>query len=849
LGQTFLVRSLGILFLLTAAPPLHGQSDQGYVGAAACSNCHASVHREWAGSLHAKMMQPATNQSVKGDFAQGKVVLHGSPYLLQYRDNDYYITESDLTAKPWEHKVEFTLGDRRFQHYLTTLPDGRIIVMPPTWDVTRKKWTFDLDIGNPEEGSGDPIQVWNKTCYSCHVSQAKKNFDLENLRYHTTWQDFGINCESCHGPGKEHIARAAAAKVAGKVMDADTRARAKERIVNPARLDAASSTMICAQCHSFRDVYADEFKAGANYYDFFTPVMEYRLPASENPAYWPDGRPRQLSNEAFGLWQSQCFLKGGATCVTCHSHPHTPDVDRNPQLRPNNNALCTGCHAKIASNLSAHTHHAPKSSGSFCINCHMPATVASLNARMRDHSMSIPVPENTIRHDIPNACNLCHRDKDAAWSLKQVHSWYGDKSRQKLVRRADAFTQARQADPAAIPALQEILADVSGGPLIRANAAGYLGNFSNDPSAYDALLHSFADPEPLVRATAATAIRPSAAQREALATALVSLLKDPLRTVRMSAAIAMVAMGVRPFPGEDGERFERAKELYRARAELDSDDAQQQLAAGKFFFLSGDMAGAANAFRATLKLDPSIPAQYYLGRSLAEKGDYQSAREILNAIPRDDRQYDVAQRLLAEIAAKEPGPSETQPESGASHEAAGAQAQFLGGQVRFQSGQYGAALKDLEQALQLAPQAEWAAKAQIYRAISLEKLGRTAEAETAMQTLSGQPEARQNVDFQLAYVELLFETGRPEEALKRVDEVIAKVPNTPMAQFWRAKILLELNRTGEAASAAEESIRLLPEFPEAHNLLLKIYQKQGRTKEAAQQAEWLRDYERRKESH
>ena len=86
--------------------------------------------------------------------------------------------------------------------------------------------------------------------------------------------------------------------------------------------------MICAQCHSFRDIYAKNFKAGENYYDFFTPVMEYRLPASEDPAYWPDGRPRQLSNEAFGLWQSQCYLKGGATCATCHTNPHNNDVEQ-----------------------------------------------------------------------------------------------------------------------------------------------------------------------------------------------------------------------------------------------------------------------------------------------------------------------------------------------------------------------------------------------------------------------------------------------------------------------------------------------------------------------------------------
>lgn len=791
-------------------------------------------------------MQRATRENVKGDFAQRNAVLRGTTYLLQVRENQFYITEPDLSGKPLEHRVEYTLGERRFQHYLTTLADGRILVLPPTWDITRKRWTLDLDIGNPEEWRGDPIQVWNKSCYSCHVSRGQKNFDLQKLRYQTTWQDLGINCESCHGPGGEHIAKATGAKA----IDATTHAQIKEAIVNPARLDPAGSTTICAQCHSLRDIYADNFKAGANYYDYFTPVMEYRLPASADSAYWADGRPRQLANEAFGLWQSQCFLKGGATCATCHTRPHSSDVDHDARLRPINNALCTSCHTKTAANISAHTHHAAKSTGSLCIECHMPATVISLKARMRDHSISIPLPENTMRHEIPNACHVCHRDKDAEWTLRQMNAWYGDKTRQKLVSRADAFTQARQGDAAAIPELLKLLADPSGGPLIRANAAGYLGSFSNDPSAYDALLQAFADPEPLVRATAATTIQPSAAQREGLATQLVTLLKDPIRTVRMNAAIAMVAMGVRPFPGEDGERYERAKELYHARAELDSDDAQQQLAAGKFSFLSGDMARAVSAFRATLKLDPTIQAQYYLGRSVAEEGDFSSARQILNAIPRDDRQYDAAQRLLAEIAAKEPSHEETQPGRGTSNGGrAEGYAKFLNGQVLYQSEEYGAAVKELEEALRLAPQSEWAMKANIYEAICLEKLGRTSEAEAAMRMLSERPEGRQDVDLQVAFVELLYETGRAEEALKRVDGVLAGDPKPPRAHFWRAKVLLQLHRTDEAASAAEEAIRLLPQFPEAHNLLLRIYQLQGRSKEAAEQAEWLRNYQRQRASH
>jgi tetratricopeptide (TPR) repeat protein len=477
----------------------------------------------------------------------------------------------------------------------------------------------------------------------------------------------------------------------------------------------------------------------------------------------------------------------------------------------------------------------------------MPAAVISIKARMRDHSMSVPVPENTIQHGIPNACNLCHRDKDAKWTLQQMNAWYDDKSRQKLIRRADAFTEARKGNPAEIPALLQILSDPSEGPWIRANAAGYLGSFPNDPSSYDAVLHSFSDPEPLVRATAAFAIRPRAAQRTAVAPALVSLLRDPVTTVRMSAAIALVGMGVPQLPGEDGERFERAKELYRARAELDSDDAEQQLAAGKFFFLSGDMDGAVAAFRASLKLDHKIPAQYYLARALAEKRDFQSARQILKTIPPNDPQYASAQQLLAMIELRD-RPGETPPKSVTSQNSGDAEAWFRDGQLLYQSGNYGGALKQLEEALHLAPQASWATRAQIYRAICLEKLARPREAEAAMEALSASTEAGQDVDLQLAFVELLYETGRSEEALKRIDGVIAAVPKAPMAYFWRAKVLLELHRTEEAASAAEESIRLLPDLPVAHNLLIRIYQMQGRNTEAAQQAEWLRDYQRRLES-
>jgi tetratricopeptide (TPR) repeat protein len=839
-GLTYL---LGFTFLLVFVLPVHGQ-DSGYVGAAACAKCHAEISRQWEHSLHAKMMRPATTSSVEGDFAQSRIVLRGSTYLLQQENGNYFITESDLTGKPQKHRVEYTLGRRRVQHYLTTLADGRIIVLPPTWDNVSRKWIHDVDLGNPEEDPGVQIQTWNKTCYSCHVSREKKNFDIEQLRYDTTWQDFGINCERCHGPGKEHVA-AARAKIASSQRIPDKTAIDKS-IVNPGKLDAARSTMICAQCHSFRDIYVDDFKPGSSYYDSFLPVMEYRLPNSDDPAYWPDGRPRWLSNEAVALWQSQCFLKGKATCVTCHSQGHDVDVDHNSQLRPDNDKLCLRCHTAIAAGVVAHTHHRQDSAGSSCVACHMPRTVVGVAAAFHDHSMSIPVPENTLRQGIPNACNLCHKDKDAAWAMLEMNGWYGNQSRQRIINRAAAFTGARKGDPSVIPALLRILSDPSEGPFLRANAAGYLAGFPNEPEAYNAVFRCFSDPEPLVRATAAFDLRPRAAQREEVAPQLVSLLQDPVATVRMSAAIALVAIGVRQLPGEDGQRFEQAKEAYHARAELNSDDAQQQFAAGRFYFLAGEMDRAVNAFRESLKLDPKIPAQYALADSLAQKGNQKEAEQVLEDIPRNDPQYSQAQRFLATLEAKDTARNDTTGKAAAP--GSDAKALFLDGQLQYQNDNYGAALSELEQALHGAPDAEWVTKAQIDRAICLEKLGRTQDAEAAMKALSGNPAAQSDVDLQLSYAELLSDTGRADEALTRIDSAIAASPKAPMAYFWQAKVLLQLHRTDEAAKAAEQAERLMPNLPFAHNLLVKIYELQGRTKEAAQEAQWLRDYQRHTES-
>jgi len=631
------MRVLTLLLLSAATAQAAGAT---YTGAASCAPCHRDIQKRWAGARHSKMVQPATKTSVQGDFTRGRITLRDKPYQLTTRNGAWYITESYLTGKPVEHRVDYTLGNRRIQHYLTTLPDGRILVLPPSWDILRKQWFHNFDIGDPDESGEVEVQLWNKACFSCHVSQEEKHFNPEKVEYKTDWLDFGVNCERCHGPGSDHVAHySATPKPTGPARD----------IVLQTRLDPARDTMVCAQCHSFRDIFVPGFKAGDDYYDHFVPILEYDQPPGKDPAYWPDGRTRRFSTDAFGLWQSQCYLKGGLTCVKCHVDAHDTSIEKSPQLKPSDPAICTQCHAGIGKAITAHTHHSEKSTGSSCVECHMPRTVLSIKAQIRDHTITVPIPENTTRHQIPNACNECHKDKDAGWSAQQMNKWWGDASRAKPIRRADAFAQARTGDKEAIPQLLKIATDSEEGPFARANALGYLSRFGSDPRVFPAFEKALEDPHPLPRALAALNM-PSASAKSAAVADLTRALHDPVATVRLGAMVSLIGAGVTSLPGEDGKLFTDALALYATRAELNSDDATNQFAAGRVFLLTGDPVRATQWLTNSMKMDPGMPAQYFLAYALAEQRKYEESRTILNKIVPSDPQYANAQALLKAIA-------------------------------------------------------------------------------------------------------------------------------------------------------------------------------------------------------
>jgi predicted CXXCH cytochrome family protein len=602
-----------------------------YIGAAACASCHRAMHAKWKAGRHSRMLQPASVDSVRGDFGRGTVTLRGQPYELRAEGGAWFIRERYLTGQPRERRVDYTLGNRRIQHYLTRLDDGRVVVLPPSWDVQRREWFHNLDIVDLEESGGVKVQVWNAHCHGCHVSGQERNFRAEKGTYDTRWTDFGTSCERCHGPGSRHAEPEAGA----------------QHIVRASRLGAERETGICAQCHSLRDVVASGFTAGADYHDHFMPILEYAQKPGPDPAYWADGRPRRFSNDALGLWQSDCFVKGGATCLVCHD-PHEPDVDRSARLAAAD-GLCLGCHPAVGRDVPAHTRHRADSAGSACVECHMPRTVFSVKAAIRDHAIGPPVPEATVRFGIPNACNTCHTVRSPAWARDQLRAWKADGSGARRLRRAEAFTGGRKGEGAALPLLLSLAADAGEPPLVRANAVGHLRRY-RDPPATEALARALKDPSPVVRAVAALTSSDAPPAPGPPPDALRVAVGDAHAIVRIAAAFALMNRGVRELPGAEGRLYDEAKAEYVRRAALSPDDPATQLTLGQFLFLDRDYTRASEALEGVLRLRADQPgARYFLALSRLGEGRSDDARKLLARVPPGDPYAESARRVLKKL--------------------------------------------------------------------------------------------------------------------------------------------------------------------------------------------------------
>ena len=616
-------------------------TEPSYIGSQACGKCHSDKYSQWSQSLHSRMIQKAGPASILGDFVNKNTLEHeGTHFEMSQKDGSYWVREVSARGTETLFKIDYTLGSKRTQHYLSLLPDGRMRVVFPTWDVQKQKWFHSSEIIPTGDHADVPIQIWNQHCYNCHVSQETQGFDIESNTYRTTFTEPGINCEMCHGPGSAHAKHMAESPTDPKTL-----------IVNPWQLPPQRQLLICVQCHTPRVMVQNGFNTTKNYYDYYMPtLMHFYIARWYDPPMWADGRMRRFATEGAALWQSQCYLKGGATCFRCHN-PHLNTIKRDPRFQ-NSDVLCTQCHEQFKEEIkiAAHTHHPPKSDGSHCISCHMPPTTNMFRDHERDHTISIPAPENTALYQIPNACNVCHTGQSAGWAVQHMDSWYPKRHKVNLLR-AKAFTLAQKGDPTAVDLLVALLRDPAENTVVRGSAAGFLGEYKGDKVA-SPLIAALGDADIMVRAEAARSL--SEVRSPAATESLKSALHDDNRIVRLNAVFALIKMGVLNLQGPDAGAFRLAKMEYEEFLKSFPDVYGIRVDSGTLHALQGEYAQALVEYENAVTLRPDLPlAYYYLGGTYVQLNRLDSAlrsfQKVLELDPnfRDTRELvDQLKRLI-----------------------------------------------------------------------------------------------------------------------------------------------------------------------------------------------------------
>lgn len=600
-------------------------------GSKSCEKCHPEHFQRWEDSAHSRMVRLPAPDTVLGDFSRDNTLQwKGYAYRMFGRDGKYFVTVRPASGESTTYTVDYVIGSRRIQGYMSRLKDGRMYLLPVYWQIAAQAW-FDSSLITPHTDEGLGVkQYWNTNCLACHATDLRFGFDPKKSEYSTKWVELAIGCEACHNPGSKHNDF-----FEKKPLRDYVRTEFNDTYISNQRyFDAERSTELCASCHGTKINYFLGYWPGDRAYDYFVPMVASTDNHDQQGDFYPDGRPTRF-NHFVEFLGSECYVQGKATCISCHEGHSSENESLLRVPKEQSNLLCLNCHQEKygGAKLTAHTFHLPDSPGSRCYECHMGEVLERLMMHRKDHSLDNPVPENTIKYGIPNTCNKsgCHGDRSAEWAVRTLDQWYGSQNRQKVLYAADAMWRAKKKDPTAIPMLVRAMAD----PNLRLNQRA---------SAIEALRHEFgpsareaipalerllSSGEPLIRVSAAAALGQIGDM--SVATRVAMLLNDPERVVRITAAGALLGLQVVSFDGPANAAYTRVKQEYVDALQSWPNVPEFRVMLGNFHLLNKQFQPAIDEYQTAIQINPDMrDAWYFLGVGYAMSGKQSKALDALH---------------------------------------------------------------------------------------------------------------------------------------------------------------------------------------------------------------------------
>lgn len=517
---------LTMFSLLLALLAAHSFFPQPVAANTDCAGCHAEQAAQWQTSDHARAMGLANSGNIAASF-KGETINYDGLTARFYTQAESLFVELSEGDKTGHYPVRYTFGFYPLQQYLIDIDKDRLQVVPFAWDsraseLGGQRW-FHLEEARGESRFArlhwqQPLQNWNGMCADCHSSGLARNYDVAEDRFSTQFSELNVGCLSCHSVTSGHANQPEASvekQVPGnwERSPSDAVAHWTGSVRDPSMMET------CYACHSLRAPITSRFIPGEPFLDHFMPEWIQR------PFYQGDG---QIAEEVYvyGSFQQSKMHAAGVSCLDCHEA-------HSNKLKISGNGLCLQCHDPQSYNLKQHHQHDQTSTAAQCVTCHMPGkTYMGVDFR-RDHRFSRPDPTEHELTGSTDLCLDCHEDRWQKWRAKRAES-KTENAENRISNSSRLMMHALRSGHRVEPLLGFKLSQAADLNAMQRATALSLVSPQVVASRPDLLAEALNSDSDLVRLAA---VQQAVFIPEALKpTLLAPLLKDPRRSVRVTAA-------------------------------------------------------------------------------------------------------------------------------------------------------------------------------------------------------------------------------------------------------------------------------------------------------------------------
>ena len=293
-----------------------GPTGAEYVGDKICSGCHVDISQTYMKSGHPWSLTAISGSSPTFPYTQISSLPRG-----------YTLSDISYVIGGYYWKAIFLNS----QGYIITDAQGA------TGDTT---YLNQFNLGNVALGltagwssyhSGESNLPF--TCGTCHTTAYSTGGNQNDLPGITgTWNEAGVRCEACHGPGSLHASNPKGVRI---LVESDSR--------------------LCRQCHEY------------------VPTAELEVTNGFI----------QHSDQFGDLSQSKHQI---LDCLTCHD-PHSGVVQLQQAGLPASKLQCQDCHWQEAQ-FQSNPRHVASNIG--CTDCHMPHLIQSGSANLSSFTGDLP---------------------------------------------------------------------------------------------------------------------------------------------------------------------------------------------------------------------------------------------------------------------------------------------------------------------------------------------------------------------------------------------------------------------------------------------------------------------------